>query len=83
MQYNNWFWSNNSIFSRYHLNFLKIWCDHRTSANTANHPTSDNCEHDCNITNIMYFIFYQNECDFVFHLPTIIFMFQVKTQFDY
>ena len=54
--------------------FLKFWCDHRTSANTANYPTSHPSECDCNIADIIYFILYEHQCDFVSHLPNIFYI---------
>ena len=59
-------------------NRIYIWCDHRISTSTANHPTLHPCKCDSNETNI---IFYQNQCDFLSHSPNI--MFKVKTKFHY
>ena len=54
--------------------FLKFWCDHRTSANTANYPTGHPSECDCIIADIIYFILYEHQCDFVSHLPNIFYI---------
>ena len=70
--------------SRYHLHFSKIRCDHRTSTNAANHPTSYPCECDCNMINIMYFIFCQNQRDFGLRFSLAqYYLFKSKTKFDY
>ena len=62
-------------------NSIYIWCDHRASTSTANHPKIHPWKCDCNKANIIYCIFYQNQCDFVSHLSSV--MFKVKTKFGY